>query len=220
MTDVGDGVKRRAYDAAGRRAASRATRQRIVDAARALFLERGYRKTTIAAIAEAAAVNADTVYALVGRKPVLLRELIEQALSGTDHAVPATEREAIQASREAADPGTKLELYARSVRGVHGRLAPLFLAVRDAASTEPEAAAVWQEISDRRASNMRRMVAELRDAAGDRFRHELSIEDAADTVWATNSPELYVMLTRERGWTPDRYERWLAATWKRLLLER
>jgi AcrR family transcriptional regulator len=220
MTDVGDDVKRRAYDAAGRQAASRATRQRIVDAARTLFLERGYRKTTIAAIAAAAEVNADTVYALVGRKPVLLRELIEQALSGTDHAVPAEEREAIRASREASDPVTKLELYARSVRGVHGRLAPLFLAARDAASTEPEALAVWQEISDRRAANMRRMVDELRDAAGDRFRAGLSIEEAADTVWATNSPELYVMLTGERGWSPDRYERWLAVTWRRLLLDR
>nr|MBA2738192.1 TetR/AcrR family transcriptional regulator [Nocardioidaceae bacterium] len=38
------------------------------------------------------------------------------------------------------------------------------------------------------------------------------------TIWATNSSELYVLLTVERGWSADRYERWLADTWCRLLL--
>jgi AcrR family transcriptional regulator len=217
MTEMDEGVKRRGYDATGRQAGSRATRQRIVDAARGLFVERGYRATTVAAIASAAGVNADTVYALVGRKPVLLSELIEQALSGTDHAVVAEEREAIRASREATDPVTKLERYARAVRQLQERLAPLFLAVRDASSTEPEALAVWREISDRRAANMRKLVTELRAAGG--YRAGLSIDEAADTVWATNSPELFNMLTVERGWSPDRYEGWLAATWCRLLLE-
>ena len=33
-----------------------------------------------------------------------------------------------------------------------------------------------------------------------------------------NSTELYVLLTVERGWSPDRYERWLADTWCRLLV--
>jgi hypothetical protein len=31
---------------------------------------------------------------------------------------------------------------------------------------------------------------------------------------------LGVLLTAERGWTPDRYEHWLADTWRRLLLPR
>nr|MBA3267271.1 hypothetical protein [Acidimicrobiia bacterium] len=39
-----------------------------------------------------------------------------------------------------------------------------------------------------------------------------------DVIWATNSAELYVLLTVERRWTPDRYERWLADAWCRLLL--
>ena len=29
---------------------------------------------------------------------------------------------------------------------------------------------------------------------------------------------LFVMLTGERGWSPERFERWLADTWARLLL--
>ncbi len=95
-------------------------------------------------------------------------------------------------------------------------MAPLFLALRDASSTEPEARQVWQEISERRAANMRRLVRDIQDAGG--LRAGLSIDEAADVVWATNSSELYVMLTVERGWTPRRYERWLADTWCRLLL--
>lgn len=93
---------------------------------------------------------------------------------------------------------------------------PLFLAVRDASATEPEAKQVWGEISDRRAENMRKLVRDL-DAAGG-LRADLPVDEAADVLWATNSSELYVLLTVERGWTPDRYERWLADTWCRLLL--
>lgn len=208
--------RRRSYDAGGRRAQSAVTRQRIVDAARELILQRGYRATTVAQIAAGAGVNVDTVYELVGRKPMLLRELIEQALSGTNQAVVAEERTAIKAVRAEADPVTKLGLYA-AIREIHQRMAPLFLAVRDASSTEPEALEVWRQISDRRAANMRKLVTELREAGG--LRADLSIDEAADTVWATNSPELYVLLTVERGWSPLRYEAWLADIWPRLLLD-
>jgi hypothetical protein len=88
--------------------------------------------------------------------------------------------------------------------------------LRDAAVTEPEAQAVWREISDRRAANMRRLVDDLQAAGG--VRGELPLDLAADTVWATNSPELYLMLTVERGWTADAYERWLVDIWSRFLL--
>jgi AcrR family transcriptional regulator len=214
---VSGGVKKsRPYDGEARRERSRQTRQRIVDAARALVLQHGYRRTTVAAVAQEAGVSVDTVYELVGRKPVLLRELIEQALSGTDHAVAAEDREAIRAVRDEPDAGAKIDLYARSVRRTQERLAPLFLALRDASSTEPEAGAVWREVADRRAANMRRFAADLR--ATGRLRPDLTLDEAADTVWAMNSSELYVLLTGDRGWSPDRYETWLADSWRRLLL--
>ena len=43
-------------------------------------------------------------------------------------------------------------------------------------------------------------------------------DEAADIIWATNAPELYQLLVYQRGWTPERYERFLADTWRRLLL--
>ena len=64
---------------------------------------------------------------------------------------------------------------------------------------------------------MRKFVGEIRAQGG--LRSGLSINDAADTVWVMNSPEVYVLLTVDRGWSPLRYERWLADSWQRLLLE-
>jgi AcrR family transcriptional regulator len=209
-------VKSRRYDNASREAQSEETRQRILDAGRELMVERGYRPTTVAAIATRAGVHVDTVYQLVGRKPVLLRELIEQALSGTDAPVAAEDRGYVRAIGAEPDPARKLAIYARAVREIQARMAPLLLALRDASATEADAAEVWREISDRRAANMRKLAQDLEAAGG--LRAGLSIDEAADVIWATNSSELYVLLTVERRWPPDRYERWLADTWCRLLL--
>ncbi len=216
MHHMNDNVKSRGYDNERRRLRSGETRQRIIDSARALIVEGGYHSTTISDIARAAEVHVDTVYQLVGRKPVLLRELVEQAISGEGRPVVANERDYVLAFRAETDPQRKLAIYARATRSIHERLAPLLASVRDAAATEPDAETVWREISERRAANMRRLVDDLSAAGG--VRDDLPLEVAADTIWATNSAELYLMLTIERGWTADAYERWLLDVWLRFLL--
>ncbi|HEX3090928.1 MAG TPA: hypothetical protein VHQ23_19900, partial [Ilumatobacteraceae bacterium] len=110
----------------------------------------------------------------------------------------------------------KLAIYARAACKTHQRMAPLFLALRDASSTEPEAQQVWQEINDRRAGNMRKFAKDLKEAGG--LRRGVSIDQAADIVWAMNSAEMFVLLTTERGWSPKRFEKWLADSWCRILL--
>ena len=216
LAPVSKHVKKRPYDNSARLEQSNNTRQAILDAARFQLLERGYRATTIADIARRAGAHVDTVYTLVGRKPALLRELIEQAISGTDKAIPAEQRDYVSAIRAEPDPRRKIAIYAHATREIHARLAPLLLALRDASTTEPDARAVWDEISERRAKNMRELAKDLESVDG--IRAGLSIAEAADTIWVTNSAEVYVLLTTERGWPPDRYERWLADTWSRLLL--
>ena len=216
MAIVPNEVKGRTYDNAARQTQSEETRQRILDAARELIVDRGYRAATVAAVARPAGVHVDTVYELVGRKPVVLRELIERALSGTDGTVSAEERDYVKAILAEPDPVRKLTIYAGAVRRIQTRMAPLLLALRDASATEPDAKQVWREISDRRAANMRKLVADVEAAGG--LRAGLSVDEAADVIWATNSSEVYVLLTVEREWSPDRYERWLADTWCRLLL--
>jgi AcrR family transcriptional regulator len=211
---VAGGVKR-SYDNEGRRAQSDQTRARILDTARELLMAKGYRATTVAAIARGAEVHVDTLYALVGRKPEILRELIELAISGEDRPLAPEERDYVQRMSVEPDPVARLAIYAAAMRSIQARMAPLFLALRDASSTDPEAKAVWQEISDRRAANMRRLVAAMGEAA---LRPGLTVEEAADVIWATASSELFVLLTDERGWSHERYERWLQDTWCRLLL--
>ena len=215
---------KRSYDNATREARSDETRTRILEAARALLTTRGYRATTIAEIGRTADVHVDTIYELVGRKPELLRELIERAISGTNRALPATntavartrQRGYVKAMRAEPDPARKLAIYAGAVSDIHTRMAPLMLALRDAATTDDEAHQVWREISDRRARNMRDLIRDLGPAGT--LRIGLSIDEAADVVWATASAELFVLFTQERGWAREAYERWLADTWSRHLL--
>jgi AcrR family transcriptional regulator len=207
---------RRPYDNAGRQALSEQTRRRILDAARNLLVTKGYRSTTIAQIASDAGVHVDTLYDLVGRKPEILRELIELAISGADRPLVPDERDYVQRMLAEPDPTRQLEIYAGAVAAIQARMAPLLLALRDAATTEPEAEQVWREISERRATNMRRLVTALGDRA---LRPGLDIDEAADIIWATASSELYNLLAGERGWTLDHYEHWLADTWCRLLLD-
>ena len=106
-------VKRR-YDATGRRQGA-AHRAAILDAARELFTERGYAATPMSAIADRAGVALDTVYASAGRKPALARLLIETAISGTDQAVPAEQRDYVRAVQAAPDAETKIATYAAAV---------------------------------------------------------------------------------------------------------
>jgi AcrR family transcriptional regulator len=212
-----DPSPRRQYDSRRRKAAAAETRAAIVKAARRLFLERGYVGATMPAIADAAGVALDTVYAAVGAKPVLFRLLIELAISGEDEPVVAEERAYVRAIQVEPDPRRKLAAYARAIRMTQSRLAPLFVVLREAARGNPELAALWTEIAERRAANMRRLVAEVAAAAGG-LRSGMTIEEAADLVWTTNGPEFYLLLVEERGWDPERFEQWLAELWIRMLL--
>jgi AcrR family transcriptional regulator len=208
---------KRTYDNTERRARSADTRRRILDVARDLLTTKGYRATTIAEIARSAGVHVDTIYELVGRKPALLRALIERAISGADEPVAPERRDYVQAMLAEPDPTRKLTIYAHAIRTIHTRMAPLQLALRDAATTEPEAKQVWDEINGRRARNMRDLVTDL--GPDGTLRPGLTVPAAADTIWAIASAELFILLTVERGWDLDTYERWLADTWQRLLLD-
>lgn len=209
-------VKSRPYHAPRRREAAERTRCAILDAATRLFAEHGYSAVTMAMIAEAAGVALDTVYAAVGPKPVLFRLLIERAISGEDQPVVAEERDYVRAIHAETDAARKLAIYAGAIRHIQARLAPLFRALQAAASAEPELAALWAEIGERRAGNMRLLAEELAETGA--LREGVSVEEAADVIWSMNASEFYMLLVQQRGWEPERYERWLTDAWQRLLL--
>jgi AcrR family transcriptional regulator len=205
----------RRYHAPRRAEQAARTRRAILDAARELFVTHGYTASTIAEIAARAEVAVDTIYATIGRKPALMRELVESAISGTDHAVPARERDYVQRTMQAPTARAKFTAYAHGLVAIHRRLAPIFLSLRDAAAHDPDCAALWKEISDRRAANMLCFAAELR-ATGE-VRADLTDTEVADVIWTMNAAEYFDLFT-QRGWTPERIGRWLTDAWERLLL--
>jgi len=215
---VGDTAKRdtRRYHSPRRAEQAALTRRAVVAAARDLFVEQGYAATTVAEIARAARVAVDTVYATVGRKPALLREVLETAISGVDVAVPADEREYVARVRAATTARGKITAYVAGLVEVQRRLAPVFLALRDAAGADTDSAALWKEISDRRAQNMRRFAGDLRTTG--ELRADLTDDDVADIVWSMNGTEYWVLLVGERGWSPERFATYLIDAWSRLLL--
>lgn len=209
-------VKPRRYRSSVREQQARRTRQAILSAARELFAEHGYAATTIAQIAAAAGVAVDTVYASVGTKPVLMRLMMETAISGTDQPVPAEQRNYVQEVRAADRARDKIVIYATAVTEVNTRLAPLQLVLRGAAATAPELTEIRDEISARRAANMRLFAQDLADTG--ELRPGVDLDELADVVWSMNSAEYFSLLVRERGWAPDRFAAWLADAWCRLFL--
>jgi AcrR family transcriptional regulator len=213
---VREQVKRRAYRSPARAARAARTRQEILAAARELFARHGYTATTMAQLAERAGVAVDTVYSAVGTKPELLRLLLEGAISGTDEAVPAEQRDYVRRIRSATSAREKLALYGRALAGILPRLAPLESVAAEAARTEPEIAALLAEIHQRRAANMLHLADDL--AATGQLRPDLPVPEVADTLWAMNSAAFFTLLMERPGWTAERYGAWLADTWARVLL--
>jgi AcrR family transcriptional regulator len=215
---VTEGVKgRRRYSSAVRAAQATATRHAVLEAARELFTEHGYAGTSIAAIARRAGVAVDTVYAAAGRKPALLRELVETSLSGTDQAVPAEQRDYVVRVRAAPSAREKIAIYAAAVSAIGIRMAPVHRALAEASVTDRDCAALRAEIDARRVNNMRLLAADLR-ATGE-LRSDLTDNEVADIVWSMNAAEYRALLVGQRGWSAERFASWLADAWTRLLLD-
>jgi AcrR family transcriptional regulator len=213
---MSESVKPRTYRSSLRAEQARRTRLSILEAARLLFGAQGYAATTIAQIAAQAGVAIDTVYASVGAKPVLMRLLVETAISGSDQAIPAEQRDYVRQVRAAPTAQEKIGIYATAVTRVNTRLAPLHLVLRDAAAQAPELAHIWTEIVTRRARNMRLFAQDLADTG--ELRPGIDVDEVADIVWSMNSAEYFTLLVRERGWAPERFARWLAGAWCALFL--
>jgi AcrR family transcriptional regulator len=209
-------VAKRHYHSPRRIERAGATRHAVLTAARELFVGNGYAATTVAEIADRAGVSVDTVYATVGRKPALLRELVETAVSGTGQAVPAEQRDYVTRIHAAAAAREKLTIYAFAITEIQQRLAPVFLALRAAATTDSDCANLWAEIADRRATNMLTFATELRQTG--QIRDDLTDTHIADIIWSMNAAEYWALLVQQRSWTPTEFAHWLTDAWTRVLL--
>ena len=207
---------KRRYDLSRRKEQARQTRRQILDAARQLFIERGYSGATIEAIAQAAGVATETVYASFGSKRAILSRLVEISVGGDERPVPLLTRPGPQAVRREPDQRLQVEMFASQIAEIMSRVAPLFIVMNAAAKTEPEIAELLDRLLAERLDGMTYFISALSAHGG--LRDGLDASTAAETVWALTSAEVFNLLTIERSWSRERYTAWLANSLTRLLL--
>jgi AcrR family transcriptional regulator len=207
---------KRSYKSTRRQAQALETRRQILEAAQVIFLERGYSGATMAAIAEAAGVAPETVFAVFSNKRTILARLIDLAVGGDEQPIPLLERPAPQAVLHETDPVRQLQRFAKDISQILERVASLFEVMRLAAKTEPEIAELSRNLLQGRMRNMEAFIDSL--ATHGPLRDGMDKMQASEIVWAITSPELFNLLRSDRGWPRERYAAWLADTLTRLLL--
>lgn len=198
----------RRYDSPLRREQAARTRRQILATAKELFERDGYAATSMAAIAATAEVSLKTVYLVFDTKAGLLRALWHLLLRGEEDTIPVGQQDWYREVLGEPDPERQLRLNARNSLMVKTRAGVILEVIRDAASSDPEIAALWGRIETEFHDNQRAIVQSIADkhalAAG------VDVATATDILWALNHPTLYSLLARERHWSTKRYERWLA----------
>jgi AcrR family transcriptional regulator len=201
-----------------RQARTRLARTAVVEAARALFGERGYAGTTVEAISERADVSAATVYRLFSSKLGILTALLDFAVAGSEEAGDLASQPAARALLAETDPVRQLEGFAAICRAANVRAAPHYRILTSAAAADADAAALLADRAAQRAAGQREIARALAGAGA--LRADVRERDAADVIHALMSPEVFGLLVDDRGWPPRRYEQWLARTLVDQLLPR
>jgi AcrR family transcriptional regulator len=191
-------------------ARTRLARAAVIDAARNLFLARGYGATTVDAISDHAEVPPATVYRLFSSKHGILKSLLDVSIVGDHEDVPMADRPEVLSLVDNPNPREQLAGFVGITVRVNERIAPLYRILTSAAGTDPDAAGLLDELTRQRQRGQRTIARSLARAGA--LRPELRERDAADLIHALMSPELYQLLVVDRAWNADRYQRWLART--------
>jgi AcrR family transcriptional regulator len=198
---------RRLDQGAARQARTRHTRAAVVEAARTLFLGRGYAATTVEAISELSDTPQATVYRLFSSKLGILKAVLDVSVVGDDDAVAMVDRPHVRALLSDGDPRNQLAGFAALLRDVLARAAPVHRILADAARSDEEAGSLLAEFARQRHEGQRRIARTL--ARSKALRPGIRERDAADIIHALASPEVYGLLVSDRGWSGQRYEDWL-----------
>jgi AcrR family transcriptional regulator len=189
----------------------------VGEAALRLFLQLGYPATTMTMIAEESGVPPATIYRLFGSKRGILEAVLDVAFGGDDEAIEFQHRPEVAAAFRATDPKAMLDGFAHVVRGLMHRAGALQHVLATSAVVDPEAAQMLEITREQRRQGQGRIVRDL--VRRKSLRAGLTQKAATDIVYAVMSPEVYRILTVERGWSEDDYEAWLARTLHTQLLD-
>ena len=193
-------TKKRPYRSLVRERQAGDTRRRIVEAALDLLAGEGYAGMTIEAIALRAEVSAQSVYAIFKSKTGILAEILDRSTFTADY------EDAVQKALNAGDPETRLRLAARIARQIHDAQSATFDLLRGMGVVAPELAKLELQREHLRYEREEVMIRLLRDSGSLR----LDFGSARDVFWMFTGRDVYRMLVRERGWSPQKYEAWLA----------
>ncbi|GGY62163.1 TetR/AcrR family transcriptional regulator [Streptomyces omiyaensis] len=188
------------------RSRARETRRRIIEAAGALFVEQGYGATKLQEIADRAGVAVQTIYFVFRNKPSLLKELVDVAIAGDDEPVPTMDRPWFTEVLTAPTAGSALAALVAGTRATLERVAAVHEMVRAATAANPEIRDLWPDGADPRYTVLSAAATSLAGKPG--ARPAVPAGEAADIVYAVLSPELFLVLTRDRSWSPAKWERW------------
>lgn len=204
-------TQKRRYHSPKRQQQAGATRRRILVAAERLFAARGYATVTMEEIAREAKVSLATVYLHFASRAAVVGALAEEIT-----AAPELSVEQVEHALQDADPVEQLRIGAHIMRQLNERAWLVADILRAQRGNDPELERIWTLWRQRHLDAMRRASEAISARGG--LRSGLRGEEAADTLYALTGTEVYRALVLERGWTPDRYERWLFETACRELL--
>jgi AcrR family transcriptional regulator len=206
----------RAYRSQLRAEQAQHTRARITEAAQALFLERGFAATTIAAVAEQAGVAPETVYANYRNKPGLLEGVVRSAVFRDGEPTEVLQAGWVKALLGLPDLPAQIAALARHTAQTVALTSPIYAAMTGAGTGSGDIDELRRKFREIRFSGQAAVIAAI--ATEQTVRPGLTVQDAADTFSALASPELHHILTTDRGWSQERYARWLEQTTKVALL--
>jgi AcrR family transcriptional regulator len=189
--------------------------QLVTTAAARLFAARGYLATSIEDIAAEAGVARPTVFSAVGPKPVILRQVVDQAVAGDDVATPVADRGWWRETVEEPDAPIAIQRLARTMTQIGQRIAPIARALENAATVDPDAAELWSRYQQQRRAGLREFAETLTTKHASL---RCDVDTMTDTLWMLQ-PAAYLRLVRDAGWQPERYEAWLADLLTRLFLD-
>lgn len=198
---------RRPYSSPIREEQARATRKRVLTAAHASFIKRGYSGTRIADVARAAGVSPETIYSTFGDKRGLLEGVIELAIRVPDD-VPFLEQKWVKEIAGLPTAKERLRAFVRENCRILARTSGVHVVIRGAADQEEFAVTLRENLLRTRLERQRQLLGTF---IGDALRPGLSIDEAAQRYCAISSPEMHHLLIGQLGWTPEDHEEWFAA---------
>jgi AcrR family transcriptional regulator len=191
------------------------TEERILAAARALFLRDGYAATTLVAVAVAARVGHRTVYVRFGTKAALLKRVVDVAVAGDARPVEVTGRDWFQAALTAPTLPERIQAYAQGASGLMARAGALIAIAWQAEPAEPDIAAAGRAGREATRDAVRLFCTRLRDDG--LLPASCDITWLADTASLVSQAQTWLLGRDTLGWTGDQYSQWLATTLTRLI---